>query len=98
MLLALLAATIVAIPEAGLYIIWESRRRRPPAKTEANRRLPPHDYSVGDANTRDVSGDTPSGPAHLDGAQSQASTSIDPHQPSARMALRQRVGTTSKSR
>ncbi|KAH9995594.1 hypothetical protein BJV77DRAFT_1094131, partial [Russula vinacea] len=96
-LLSLLAATIVAISEVGLYIIWESRRRRrQPAKTKADRgRLPSQD-SAGHADTHDAGMDTSSKLTQL-GEGSSQSTSIDPHQTSARLALRQRVGTASES-
>jgi hypothetical protein len=91
-LLSLLAATIVAISEVGLYIIWESRRqRRQPAKTKTDRERPP---AVSRADSRDVGVDTPAEPTRLDEGSSQISTSINPHQ---QVALRQRVGTTSKS-
>jgi hypothetical protein len=94
-LLSLLAATIVAISEVGLYIIWESRRKtRQPVRTKTDHvRLP----GVSHADSRDVGVDTPSEPTRLDEGSSQTSTSIDPHQPSARIALRQRIGTTSES-
>jgi len=97
-LLSLLAATIVAISEIGLYIIWDSRRRgRQPTKTNGDRARPPGGYPVNRADNHDVGADNSSNPTRLDNGSSQTSTSIDPHQSNARIALRQRVGTTSKS-
>jgi hypothetical protein len=99
-LLSLLAATIVAMSEVGLYIIWEARRRglQPAAETKADLGRTAHDYSVGDANSHNVSEDTSPELVRLGDTQSQASTSIDPHQPNASIALRQRIGAPSKSR
>ena len=97
-LLSLLAATIVAVSEIGLYIIWESRsRRRQPAKAKADRKRLPGGQAVSHADTHDVSVDTSSKPTRSGESSSQTSTSIDPHQPSAQTALRQRVSTTTKS-
>ena len=86
--------------EVGLYIIWEARRRglQPAAETKADLGRTAHDYSVGDANSHNVSEDTSPELVRLGDTQSQASTSIDPHQPNASIALRQRIGTASKSR
>lgn len=87
----MLAATIVAVSEIGLYIIWESRsRKQQPAKTKADRRRPPGGYSVGHAHSHDVDVNTSSNPTRLDEGLSQTSTSVDPHQSGAEMALRQR--------
>lgn len=96
-LLSLLAATIVAISEIGLYIIWESRRTgRQPTNAKGDH-APPVGYPMSRANTHDVGADDSSNTTRLDNGSSQTSTSIDPHQSNARIALRQRVGTTSKS-
>jgi hypothetical protein len=97
-LLSLLAATIIAVSEIGLYIIWESRRGgQQPAKTKGDRARPPGGYPVSRADTHDVGADNSSNTTRLDDGSSQTSTSIDPHQSNARIALRQRVGTASKS-
>lgn len=103
-LLSLFAATLVAVSEVGLYIIWESRGRRsqpepqPARKADVDHRGGPHDgHSVGSADSGDAGEETASKLARLGDVSSQASTSIDPRQPGERMALRQRVGTTSKS-
>ncbi|KAI0285862.1 hypothetical protein BGY98DRAFT_1092694 [Russula aff. rugulosa BPL654] len=97
-LLSLLAATIVAISEIGLYIIWESRRtERQPTKAKGDRVQPPGGYPVNRADTHDVGADNSSNTIRLDEGSSQTSTSIDPHQSNARIALRQRVGITSKN-
>jgi hypothetical protein len=97
-LLSLLAATIVAVSEVGLYIIWESRRRQSQrGKAEVNRLHPQNAYAAGDSNSGDVGvGEASSEPVHLDSAPSQASTSIDHSPVSARTTLRQRVGATAK--
>lgn len=102
-LLSFFAATIVAMSEVGLYIIWESRGKRsqPATKTDDVDRGVSHDggHSVLDnANSGDASEETSSNPTRLGDLSSQASTSIDPRQTGEKMALRQRVGTTSKSR
>ena len=99
-LLSFSAATIVAMSEVGLYIIWESRGKRsqPAAKVDNVDRGVSHDggRSVGKANSGDAGEEMSSKPARLGDVSSQASTSIDPHQSSEGMALRQRVGTTSE--
>lgn len=101
-LLSFFAATIVAMSEVGLYIIWESRGRRSlpqPArkKADVDRGGSRDGHSVSNANSGDAGEETASKPARLGDVSSQASTSIDPRQPGEGMALRQRVGTTSKS-
>jgi len=105
-LLSLFAATIVAMSEVGLYIIWESRGRRSQPqpqpqiarKADVDHRGGSHDrHSVGNANSDDSGEETSSKLARLGDVSSQASTSIDPRQPGERTALRQRIGTTSKS-
>ena len=102
-LLSFFAATIVAMSEVGLYIIWESRGKRsqPATKTDDVDRGVSHDdgHSVlGNANSGEASEETSSNPTRLGDLSSQASTSIDPRQTGEKMALRQRVGTTSKLR
>jgi len=92
-LLSLLAATIVAVSEIGLYIIWESRHR--PTKAKDNRARPPGD-PVSRADTHDIGADNSFNTTRLDNGSSQAG-SIELYQSSARIALRQRVGTRSKS-
>jgi len=92
-LMSLLAATIVAISEVGLYIIWESRRRRTPPGPKSH-------GSSSNSTSRDVGEETPSTPTPLSSGDgdtpshvpSQGSTSVYPHQPSAGIVLRQRRG------
>jgi hypothetical protein len=68
-----------------------------PTKAKGDRARPPGDYPVSRADTRDVGAENSSNTTRLEKRSSQTSTSIDPHQSNARIALRQRVGTTSKS-
>ncbi|KAH9967285.1 hypothetical protein BC827DRAFT_1123603 [Russula dissimulans] len=88
-LMSLLAATTVAISEVGLYIIWESRPRRTPAAPKSH-----------NAPSRNVSEETSSTPVSLSSSDtpfhvpSQGSTSVDPHQAGAGIALRHRRGST----
>ncbi|KAI9511596.1 hypothetical protein F5148DRAFT_1280690 [Russula earlei] len=97
-LLSLLAAIIVAISEVGLYMIWESRRRKTlPTTIRTDRELSDSGYSVSNAESRDVPEHTSSRLASLGDGHSQASTSVDPHEPNARIALRQRLGTTTRT-
>ncbi|KAI9464613.1 hypothetical protein BJY52DRAFT_831215 [Lactarius psammicola] len=96
-LLSLLVATIVAISEIGLYIIWENRRERrrrsPPLE-----RLAPSVGSVRGGKSRDIMDENASLElAHLDHALSQTTSSVDPHQQIDRQALRQRAGVKPKS-
>jgi hypothetical protein len=79
-------------------MIWESRRSgRQPTKAKGDRARPPGGNLVNRADTHDVGADNSSNTTRLDNGSSQTSTSIDPHQSNARIALRQRVGTTPKS-
>ena len=91
--------------EVGLYIIWESRGRGSQPQPQLAKKADvdvdrggSHDgHSAGNADSGDAGEETSSKLARLGDVSSQASTSIDPRQPSERTALRQRVGTTSKS-
>ncbi|KAH9166317.1 hypothetical protein EDB89DRAFT_2075910 [Lactarius sanguifluus] len=90
-LLSLLAATIVAVSEIGLYIIWETRRERGRRSTPSER--PPSSVdTVRDGKSRDIDDENASlEPAHLGHASSQTTSSVDPHQQIDRQALRQRA-------
>ncbi|KAH9004706.1 hypothetical protein EDB86DRAFT_3038165 [Lactarius hatsudake] len=94
-LLSLLAATIVAISEIGLYIIWEARRERGRRSTPSER-PPPSVDTVRDGKSRDNDEENASEPAHLDHASSQTTSSVDPHQQIDRQALRQRASVKPK--
>ncbi|KAH9036382.1 hypothetical protein EDB85DRAFT_1862227 [Lactarius pseudohatsudake] len=94
-LLSLLAATIVAISEIGLYIIWESRRERGRRSTPSER-PPPSVDTVRDNKSRDIDDENASEPAHLGHASSQTASSVDPHQQVDRQALRQRASVKPK--
>ncbi len=67
--LSLLTATIAAF-SVGLYVIWESRRRRrQPTKTKGDRVRSLGGYPESCADTHDVGANS-----------SETNTSIDPHQ------------------
>ncbi|KAH9066666.1 hypothetical protein EDB87DRAFT_448074 [Lactarius vividus] len=96
-LLSLLAATIVAISEIGLYIIWETRREGG-RRSAPSERPPPSVNTVRDGKSRDIDNENASlEPAHLGYASSQTTSSVDPHQQIDRQALRQRAGVKPKS-
>jgi hypothetical protein len=70
--------------------------RRQPAKTKADSGGLRSSDSAAHTDAHDAGMDASSKPTQL-GEGSSQSTSIDPHQPSARLALRQRMGTASES-
>jgi hypothetical protein len=94
-LLSLLAATVVAISEVTLYIIWESRRH--PAKINTHKVLSLGGRPVHSTISCNDVGRISSNSACLDNDSLQSSTSIDTHQPSGGKALRHRIRVKSKS-
>jgi hypothetical protein len=94
-LLSLLAATIVAISEITLYIIWESRRH--PAKSKTHKVLSLGGRPVNSTISCNDVGRISSNSARLDKDPLQSSTSIDTHQFSGGKALRHRIRVKSES-
>ena len=94
-LLSLLVATIVAVSEIGLYIIWETRRERQRLSTPSEG--PPRRVgSVRGDELRDIDENTSLESTHLGHALSQTTSSVDPHQQIDKQALRQRAGVKPK--
>lgn len=95
-LLSLLAATIVATSEIGLYIIWETRRERRRLSTPS-KGLPLSVGSVRGGKSRDIDEDASLESVHQGNALSQTTSSVDPHQQIDRQALRQRASVKPKT-
>jgi hypothetical protein len=90
-LLSLLVATIVALSEIGLYIIWETRRERRRLSTPS--KGPPRSVgTVRGDKSRDTDENASLESTHL----SQTTSSVDPHQQIDKQALRQRAGVKPK--
>ncbi|KAF8269835.1 hypothetical protein EI94DRAFT_1572964 [Lactarius quietus] len=90
-LLSLLAATIVAVSEIGLYIIWDTRRERRKHSTPPKGQ-PTSVRSVEGDRSRDIDENATLELTHEGPALSQTTSSVDPHQHIDKQALRQRVG------
>ena len=87
-LLSLLVATIVAVSEIGLYIIWENRRERRRLSTPSERLR----RGGGGGKSRDIDENASLESTHLGHTLSQMTSSVDPHQQIDKQALRQRAG------
>ncbi|KAI0305903.1 hypothetical protein B0F90DRAFT_1623918 [Multifurca ochricompacta] len=95
-LLSLLLASIVAISEIGLYIIWESRHQGRP---KVQRGSSPTSYSASNTGSDVGEGTSSAKVARSINDPLQMSTSVDPRQLSgSSKALRQRIGVESKLR
>lgn len=89
-LLSLLVATIVAVSEIGLYIIWDTRRERRKLLTSSERQTPSV-RSVGGGGSRDIDEGASLESTHQGPALTQTASSVDPHQQIDKQALRQRA-------
>ena len=85
-LLSLFAATIVAVSEVGLYIIWDTRHERRKLSTSSKGRS----SSVRAVEAIDEDASLKS--THQSAALTQMASSVDPHQNIDKQALRQRAG------
>lgn len=90
-LLSLLAATIVAVSEIGLYIIWDTRHERRKLSTPS--KGPSGGVrSVGGGSSRDTDENVSLESTHQDAALTHMTSSVDPHRHIDDQALRQRAG------